>query len=147
MPEFILDMGDSDGAKRFKALDSFTQGYVTAIFFTDTGDRDDEGLEDASFAELAPGALASIVAECAEWQEANAALLQLAYERDYSEERAGTDYWFTRNGHGAGFWCRDELKEAGSLDESLGDKLTTACERTERSIYRGDDGLIYYTQG
>lgn len=141
MPQFILDMGEPAAAKTFNELDSFTQGYVEAMFWTDTGsDHEEEGLgEDASFAELAPDSLARIVEECRRWQEANATLLQEAYERDYSEERAGHDYWLTRNGHGAGFWDREELEEG-----KLGDKLSKACEYRSRSIYRGDDDLIYY---
>ncbi len=150
MPEYVLDLGDSDGAKRFKALDAFTQGYVTAMFWTDGDqvDADEDGRNGGrvSFAELAPDSLARIIAECAEWQDANAALLQLAYDQDYSEERAGHDYWLTRNGHGAGFWCRDELNEAGSPDESLGDKLAEVSSGS-RSIYRGDDGFVYYGEG
>ena len=28
----------------------------------------------------------------------------------YCEEQAGRDFWFTRQGHGAGFWDREELR-------------------------------------
>jgi hypothetical protein len=29
-------------------------------------------------------------------------------------QRAGSDYWFTRNGHGVGFWDRD-LGDVGDM--------------------------------
>ena len=144
MPEFILDHGNADASRQFRALDSFTQGYITAAFFTSTGpDNEEEGLGDASFADIADSALASIVADCKAWQEANATLLDAAYgvqgkyERaPYDAERAGNDYWYTRNGHGTGFWDR-------GLGE-LGDKLAAACRYHEVNMVRGNDGLIYF---
>lgn len=38
MPEFILDYGSREGMETFKSLDSFTQGYIEALFFTAHGD-------------------------------------------------------------------------------------------------------------
>lgn len=139
MPEFILDKGSPQGARSFAALDSFTQGYVEALFFTDASDPDDGDLADATVADLAPETIAKIVAECAAFQTANAELLAQAYDRDdYSETQAGRDYWFTRNGHGVGFWDRQQLDEGG-----LGDKLSAACRHDTRDVYRGDDRLVY----
>ena len=145
MTEFVLDMGSSAGRDAFRGLDSFTQGYVEAMFFTSTGTGDDGDLQDASVSELAPSALELIVADCAKFQEVNAARLALAYERcskdwvAYDQEAAGRDFWYTRNGHGVGFWDRDALRADG-----LGDQLSEDC-RTWREcyLYRGDDGLLY----
>lgn len=144
MPEFILDHGTPDAARTFQSLDSFTQGYIEAAFFTSTGpDNEEEGLGEASFAEIADSSLAGIIADCAAWQAANASLLEQAYgqqgkyERSpYDAERAGNDYWYTRNGHGTGFWDR-------GLGE-IGDKLADACRYHEVHMVRGDDGLIYF---
>lgn len=73
--------------------------------------------------DIAPDALASITADCAAFQEQAAELLALAYTRSgryldpsdprgasYDAERAGHDFWLTRNGHGTGFWDRSELR-------------------------------------
>ena len=136
MPEFILDHGDTEHFKLFHGLDAFTQGYIEAAFFTSTGSGDDESLETATTAEIAPTALAAVVADCARWQEANAALLAEAYATGYEPQRAGNDYWYTRNGHGTGFWDRD-------LGET-GDMLANACRYHEVNLVRGDDGLIYF---
>jgi hypothetical protein len=142
MPEFILDLGDS--AREFSRLDSFTQGYIEAMFFTSTGDGDnaENGLQDASFSELAPETLENIIADCRKFQRDNAQELDSVYgvvgkhERfPYDESRAGNDYWYTRNGHGTGFWDR-------GLD-TIGDALAKAARYSERYLYRGDDGLIY----
>lgn len=142
MPEFILDHGDTEHFKLFHSLDSFTQGYIEAAFFTSTGDlvawHGDESLETATTAEIAPTALAAIVADCERWQKEHADTLQEAYETEtgYDAHRAGNDYWYTRNGHGTGFWDRD-------LGET-GDMLANACRYHEVNLVRGDDGLIYF---
>jgi hypothetical protein len=170
MPEFILDTGNGVA---FRALDSFTQGYIKAAFFTSTGpDNESEGLGAASVDDIAPASLAGVVADCCKWQADNAALLELAFERDdYSPEQAGRDYWYTRNGHGVGFWDRKQLaadsEEYEALTaimianvdnrdvwgaalakrnvlESIGDKLSAACRYGEVNLVCGDDGLIYF---
>ena len=143
MPQFEIDLGDMRAT--FQALDSFTQGYIEAAFFTSTGpDNVEEGLGEASFDDIAPEALTAIIADCKLFQDTNAALLNVVYgtrgkyERaDYDANRAGNDYWYTRNGHGTGFWDRG-LGEAG-------DKLAAACRHHNVDMYRGDDGLIYFT--
>lgn len=136
MSEFILDTGAA--AERFEALDAFTRGYIEALFFTDASDTDDEchGLD---VADIAPEAWDKIVRDCAAFQYGAAPLLALAYDRDdYSEEQAGRDFWFTRNGHGVGFWDRDQL-DAGAL----GDKLSALCRHESCDVYKGDDGRMY----
>ena len=37
MPEFVLDLGAPEAAEAYNALDAFTQGYVEAMFFAETG--------------------------------------------------------------------------------------------------------------
>lgn len=140
MPEFILDHGSPEGAARFRQCDEFTQGYVEAMFFTDASDADDGDLADATVAELAPETWERIVADCKAFQDSNAALLARAYDigraqNHYDEQAAGRDYWYTRNGHGCGFWGRD-------LGE-VGDALSNSARYHTVDLYRGDDGLIY----
>ena len=142
MPEFQLKVEPHDAW--YNGLDDFTKGYIEAAFFTDTGSQDDadNGLADACVSELAPQARVMITVDCREFQEKNAKLLQCAYLLDYDEEQAGRDFWFTRNGHGVGFWDRDAL-EVGT-DITLGEELSDRCSGWgERHLYRGDDELIY----
>jgi hypothetical protein len=56
----------------------------------------------------------------------------------YSDQRLGHDFALTRNGHGAGFWDRDELKIDinGSL---LSDLLTSYAENWEDIFSYIDD--------
>lgn len=154
MPEFILPHGSAEDEQAFNELAPFVRGYIECMFFTDTntGDDAEDGLEHASTGELAPESLAKIIAECEAWQAENASLLALAYQQDdYSEEQAGRDYWFTRNGHGCGFWDREQLtvivSEGPTTTTKLGDVLSKAARYSSRSIYRGDDDAIHYTIG
>ena len=134
--EFHIDLGDD--ADRFNRLDSFTRGYVEAMFFTE----DTEG-HLGSFADVSQTMLVEVVADCQRFQEENAKLLQRAYarwtecgEKPYDAERAGNDFWYTRNHHGVGFWDRDLGK--------VGDELTTAAHAyIEKGLYCGDDDLLY----
>lgn len=146
MPEFILDLGSNEAAERFNRLDAFTRGYIEAMFFTETGDLDDGDLQHATVADLSEAACNEIRWNCRDFQNLNHALLAEAYKRStaYDKATAGRDFWYTRNGHGVGFWCRN-------LGE-VGDKLSTRCgwqpkgtPFPETDLYRGDDGLLYLT--
>jgi hypothetical protein len=142
MPQFNLDVGNSTS---FGKLDAFTQGYIEAMFFTNTGDGDDaeNGLDQASVDELSREAFADIVADCKKFKAEASVLLKRAYRRDYTAEQAGRDFWFTRNGHGVGFWDRDAL-ERGELGKLLSNLCGWRTAFGEKYIYRGDDGQIHY---
>jgi hypothetical protein len=144
MPQFILDHGSPEAARQFNGLDYFTRGYIKAMFFTDASDPDDGDLQDATFAELAPSALADIIADCAAFQAVNRAALDEAMrspsydhtDDGYGLQAAGHDFWLTRNRHGAGFWDRGL--------GAVGDKLADAARAwSSQYVYRGDDGLVY----
>lgn len=154
MAEYILDTSGAE--KEFAALDAFTQAYIEALFWTEeapgvsteewlaTDDHDGGSIPgDVGFADLAPEALAAIVADCAKFQADNAADLEEATTgghgqngRDYTLASAGHDYWLTRNGHGAGFWDRD----LGDVGDRLSAK---AGECPSIYVYLGDDGKVY----
>ena len=140
MPEFVMT---GASAPAFQALDAFTQGYIEALFFTEEEQLCEEsgrempavafnlatmesrfvGGDAPGFGDLAPRALERIQADCATFQRDHAALLEEAYQRDYDAAQAGRDYWFTRNGHGVGFWSRDEL-DASDRDAEEYERLT-----------------------
>lgn len=130
MPEFILDNdGDVKGTE-FADLDSFTQGYIEAMFFTEeapgitieefkTPEYQEEMKEgrtdgcipgECGFGDIHPDSLADIIAACSEFKNRGAILLEHAYARDYEPIQAGRDFWFSRNGHGTGFQDREALE-------------------------------------
>jgi hypothetical protein len=122
-----------------KTVDKFTRAYIQAMMWTEYADEELEIPidEEHDLDDLAPEALAAIVAVCKEFQESNAAALAEAYASPtYDEERAGLDFWLTRNGHGVGFWDRGL--------GSIGDVLTRAAKvYGECHGYVGDDGKVY----
>lgn len=137
MAQFELDTA---GSSQWSALDAFTQGYVEALFFTEEGE---DNLGDKGFADLAPEALRDIVADCALFQspeKADAILADCYMREDYSPVQAGRDFWFSRCGHGTGFWDRKQLEPDGFGDTLHG---ISADEFGNVDAYLGDDGRIY----
>jgi hypothetical protein len=122
--------------RRKRQLRQFMGGYREALFFTEEPDNDEVQL-----AELSEASELAIAADCAAFISANQAILDEATSRvGYDWGRAGQDFWFTRNGHGVGYWDRRELK-----DGDLGRKLTDVSQHHEVSeICVGDDGLLHY---
>lgn len=124
-------------------MDAFTQGYIACALWSSHDESTPEGGEplDANYSvsDIAPEAMEALTACCDEFQELHAALLARAYAcPGYEPSRAGHDFWLTRNGHGAGFWDRDELKGG------LGDELTNAAKQYPTcDLYVGDDKQIH----
>ena len=120
MPEFTLDAIDT------LEVDTFTRGYITAIFFTDGEEADGAGVP-----ELSPETLESIKTDCDTFQHEGG----MYYE---SGEQAGVDFWLTRNCHGTGFWDNEELYGVENA------RHLTELSHTypERSLFLNDDGRL-----
>jgi len=164
MPEYVLDTGgtvlglpapnatggvQADGCYTWDSLDAFTQGYIEALFFTETDVLAEQATKPGAipfepsfgFSDLAPETLARIISDCAafrrgeQWQQ----WLDHAADADiYAEdETAGRDFWYTRNGHGCGFWD-------GDWPEPYATQLTDAARAFGNvDAYLGDDGRVY----
>ncbi len=114
--------------------DLFSIGYVSALYFTECGP--DSDFPDNAM--LSPDTLNSIMSDCEAFMRVASDLLTKAYNEEYNARQAGIDFWLTRNGHGAGFWDRDELSNG------LGDALTTIAQSFQPcDVYLGDDGFLY----
>ena len=121
-------------------MDRFAAGYINAalVLLGDITDSDDSP-ETYNINQLSPEAIARMNEDCQKFQEQAGEVLAAVMDNNgYSVERAGNDFWLTRNGHGAGYWDRDELPEG------VGDTLTEiAKEFGTVDLYVGDDGLLY----
>lgn len=146
MSEYILPT-ESAGAD-WHVLDDFTKGFIEAAFFCNTScyssseffgeeeqERVREGQADGSIPsdagpeDIEPDSLAAVVKLCSAFQAAHAALLAEACERaGYDMQRAGNDFYYTRAGHGVGYWDRKELGEI------MGDALSAAAGRHEINL-------------
>jgi len=115
-------------------MDSFTRAYVECALWSSTDESDESGGDpidqNYSIEDLTVAALRTMIADCAAFQRDNEEDL---YQCGLSDERAGHDFWLTRNRHGSGFW-----------DECFGDKrmdrLTAASHaygEAYLSVYRG----------
>jgi hypothetical protein len=136
---------DTTVTKGVTTLDPLTRAYLECALWSSTDESDESGGEslDKNYTldDFAPEALERAIADCRAFQEANADDI---YNADYAPgsgewsnaERAGRDFWLTRNGYGSGFWVRD----LGEIGERL-DKAATAAGPCD--AYQGDDGRIY----
>lgn len=121
---------------------AFIRAYQVCALWSSTDPDTSEPLDDVfSPDDISAECRASMRADCLDFIRANFDDLQeycarMENEQWSGEERAGHDFWLTRNGHGAGFWDR-------GLD-ALGDRLADAA-RIYRGVdlYPGDDGQIY----
>jgi hypothetical protein len=120
-------------------MDKSAKAYVTCALWSSNDESTPQGGEplDANYtaADIAPETLETMLADCARFQAENAE--DIAIE----PERAGHDFWLTRNGHGSGFFD-------GDWPNDVGDRLTAAAHRFhEFVLFIGDDGLIHGCRG
>lgn len=100
-------------------VSEFVNGYLEAAMSYTHGMDEEGNTDDAEADSVTPTARAQIVKECADFEEANAELLRTAYEmRGYDSSQAGSDFYLTRNGHGAGFWDRGLGEVGRALSEA-----------------------------
>lgn len=136
-------------------LDEFTEAYIICALWSSSDMSDDpegpqyETLDEFSLEDIDVDTLLKMKADCEKFQAENAediAQIPDVYcsgdshgRSHYSGlEAAGHDFWYTRNGHGVGFWDRD-FECVDALD-----RLDKACKKWgEFYLYVGDDGKIH----
>lgn len=107
--------------------DDFVRGYLESIWFTNGeeipvhSDDDDDSQDNQDFwplefdpENISAGSLQSIVDDCAAFKAVNPELFELAASVR-PESHLGHDFWLTRNGHGTGFWDREEINQTFTL--------------------------------
>lgn len=147
MPEFILNAPRA--SHPFYSLDEFARGYVEAMFFTngDTGDERENLLNELGVERLTRASVAQIKADCDKFTGhimPDGCFVQqwLARLDDYGAAQAGGDFWFTRQGHGVGFWDRDELEsDAGEYFATI--KAPAQWDDSERRQFLAVRGKSY----
>jgi len=119
------------------AVHKFFTGYLEAMCFTDlpeeeVGSGEFRLWEMGWSQKFSEHLLLKSVEECSSF-------LLKAYGLIPKERmaEAGRDFWYTRQGHGCGYWEQewddDHGKELNDLSEEFG----------ETGMYVGDDGLLY----
>ncbi len=119
-------------------LNNFSLAYIGAALATETDNSDPSGGKpldgNYDFDDIEAETFARIIADCKDFQKKYREL----YEKGgWSDESAGRDFWYTRNGHGTGFWdvgLGDEQKEV------VGGKLTQAAKSYgQYDLYLGEE--------
>ena len=127
-------------------LDEFTKAYIECALWSSTDNSNEQGGDplDRNYDvdDIAEETLESMVKDCANFQESNSELLEKWYaECGESINRAGHDFWLTRNRHGAGFWDRwNDSTPQGAIGRKLTDAANAygGCD-----LYIGNDGKVY----
>jgi hypothetical protein len=122
---------------------SITAQEQWALDHPEVTERDDMERFDFDTDDLDPDALAKMTADATVFWNRNGPFILAREEyNDRGEwdiaQRAASDFWLTRNGHGSGFWDRPELWGPYT------DKFTKDSEwfGTE-DLTLGDDGKVY----
>jgi hypothetical protein len=163
MPEFVSSHADH-GTFREPFQDyvngipvsPFCADYLECAEFTDEEcwmDYDDEGNLTIGFREVegfAPLTIAQAQVDCDKFEEENATDLA-TFSETFDRDNAANDLWYSRNGHGTGFWDADttNLSPWGSRPaaEALKARLHTAAKNFGTlETYVGDDGLVYFCE-
>lgn len=120
----------------------FLRQYLVTMFWSETDNTDDSGGEplDANYDEgdLTETARARAQKDCNAFIDKASDMIDQMGGCDGSNyELAGHCFWLNRNGHGTGFWDREEVPE--DLREKLSDLAHTFGEC---DAYVTDDGEI-----
>lgn len=142
MPQFVINTPDR-AAHPFYALDEFARAYVEAMFFTncDSGDERENLANDLGVERLTRASVAAIKEDCDEFQADAAAEIEATLAQG-KLDLAGIahDFWFTRQGHGVGFWEGESRGYPGATGDEL-TRITKGFGEVYPQIYRG---WIYY---
>lgn len=98
------------------AFDSFTIAFIACGL-----ELCDEEIGNKIFSDINQKSLDLIIADCKKFLEQ--AKPYLDFEDEDLMDHAGYDFWLTRNGHGVGFWDREE-----TYGEANAKALTALCE-------------------
>lgn len=106
------------------SLDTFTRAYLHAMYFTENPDPHPGECPEPEYGRMfSREVLEDAIRDCDQfragetWQAFPNPLQALSTDR-----HAGTDFWYTRNGHGTGFWDRKD-----EWPNPWGERLTDAA--------------------
>ena len=123
----------ANAKKRPSLNDSFLAGYVEAMLFSSTDNRDESGglPLDRNYTDrdITTDSLIKMAKQCRDFENLPGVADAIATRA----EEAGRDFWFTRNGHGVGFWDGDWPEP----DATLLTKASKSFGESYPHVYRG----------
>lgn len=118
-----------------KVFNTIVNAYIEAFYFADTG----EDGQPANDADLAPGTLKAIERDIEQFLS-YAPFIKIEGLGSWTWDQVGHDLYFTRQGHGTGFWDKSDTYGSKLITE----QLTRISEHLGAvDYYQGADGLIY----
>ena len=118
---------------------TISNAYLEAIEFTDCGPDDPERAAASWSEDIFTHADSAVLQFLRRLSDDTMSQVEDAVsDGRYSWDQFGHDLWFTRNGHGVGFWDRD----LGQLGDTLTDH---ASAMGPVDTYVGDDDVLYTT--
>lgn len=116
---------------------AFLYGFLGAALWAEHANEAGDSFESLNYDrdDLSAAALKTLAEECQDFQALAAEELKAAQARGKSLETLGADFYFTRCGHGTGYWDRG----LGELGEALTEKAETY---SSINLYLSDDGKI-----
>lgn len=136
---------------KYDDLNPFAKAYIQCMLFAETDDSDESGGDplDSNYGpeDLAPETIQQVHEDCSKFEAAHSERWADVPDRTFpdgtysGEESAGHDFWYTRNGHGVGFWDPDRQRLYGEENAEALDQASK--EFGSCNAYVGDDGMIY----
>lgn len=137
MPRFELNANRKTGG--YESLSEFAKAYCEAGFFTnwDCGHDDERKADRLGTSRLTRASLKAITADCEAFQKA--AELEISAVLAHGETDLASiarDFWFTRQGHGVGFWECESRGYLGDMGERL-NRIAKGFGGVDCQIWRG----------
>lgn len=134
-------------------IETITKHYLIALLWAMPGDDDWENPgDDIAIEDLPPETIQKATNDVVAFVASCGVLFDMAIEcyndgygqhPDFGSAEAsfGCDFALTRNGHGAGFWDRDNE----GLPRVLGEALTRVCKGfPARNLHLGGNGMVHF---
>lgn len=120
-------------------LDSFTRSYVETALWLVSGPDGEPTDDEYTVEDIDDATMTEMVQDCQGFANGlSQGLYDMITTQDDGWERAGHDFFLTRNRHGAGFWDGDWPADAGR-------KLTQAAHTYGTfQLVVGEDGKVYH---
>ena len=119
--------------------DAFYEGVVEAMLYAETDDRGQPLDAHYTEADLSDLARCTLLNECSRFLSAARSHSPSPLPEGTDLQQAGHDFWFTRQGHGTGFWDKEHVY--GEAEAALLCTMSKCFGECWPGV--GDDGKIY----
>lgn len=110
-------------------MNAMVTAYLVCALWSSVTEKDTPFDQDHDVDDFDEATVKEATEECEKFKRDAVHLIE-----EWSDEELGHDLWLTRNGHGAGFWCRGR---------SNGEELTKmAKDLGEAYCWERDDGKV-----